>query len=220
MGLKAFGHNVEIFDFIEQVDNPEDADITISSDCSCFLFKPHIMIQVDHDQSILRNVLLDLYRGFSPESYIDYLISKSTNNTLCNILKSLPGEPGEENALMSFNTKFTTVLLQPLRREYSLKMLNSIKMTIEEIRSGSFNKFLEAYGATGEPNGIGLWSPEMIRAYIRNYLDWTMPEVESLYSDFVEQRTGQFLRRQLEEYFKGLPEADYSSILRDRLIIS
>jgi hypothetical protein len=64
-------------------------------------------------------------------------------------------------------------------------------------------------------DGQDIWSPELIYAFVTQYLMWTIPAVDTLYAEYVTQRSSTFLRQQLLDYFKSLPDKLYAQAIRE-----
>lgn len=211
--------SLEKYDFIEYVPNYSSADVIINSEPRQLKVQVNIGDSTDFKESGVIDLLLNLYHGLMPEAYINYLLDKPSNSQLFHILKSLPGDTDTESAYDSFNGKYTNTLLQSLRKEYALKMLNTIKVIIEEVRKGSYEHFIYKYSGVSEPDdqidGTGIWSPELLHAYVTNYLMWTVPLFVEIYNEYIDLRSNVFLRKQLKTYFKSLPEKMYAHALRD-----
>lgn len=213
--------SLEKYDFLEYVPNYSSADVIINSEPRQLKVQVNIGDSADLKESGTIDLLLNLYRGLMPEAYINYLLDKPSNNELFRVLKSLPGDVEGETAHDTFNGKYTTTLLQTLRKEYAIKMLNVIKSIIEEMHKGSYDRFLTGYSKTAtcttddQIDGTGIWSPELLYAYVTNYLMWSVPTFVDIYNEYIDLRSNAFLRKQLKTFFRSLPEKLYTQALRD-----
>jgi len=213
---------LEKYDFIEYVPNYSSADVIINSEPRQLKVQINIGDSSDFKESGIIDLLLNLYRGLMPEAYINYLLDKPSNNELFRVLKSLPGDIEGETAHDSFNGKYTTILLQTLRKDYAIKMLNIIKTIIEDMHKGSYDRFLSNYSRSQHTlctddhvDGSGIWSPELLHAYVTNYLMWSVPTFVDIYNEYIDLRSNAFLRKQLKVFFRTLPEKLYTQALRD-----
>jgi len=212
-------HALEKYDFIEYVSNYASADVIINSEPRQLKVQVNIGDSADFKESGAVDLLLNLYRGLMPEAYINYLLDKPSTPDMFRVLDSLPGEQSDENAHDTFNRKYTTVLLQGLRKEYAIKMLATIKQLIEDNHKGMYERFLATYSKStvtdDQIDGTGLWSPELLHAYVTNYLIWSAPTVADVYNEYIDLRSNTFLRKQLKIFFRTLPEKLYTQALRD-----
>jgi len=211
-------NHLKRYGFIEYVDNYLSADTVINSEPRGLKIHLNIGESADVKESGLIDLLLDIYRGLTPDAYIEYLLGEASNDSLFGILKSLPGDTNDENAKESFNARYTKQLLQPFRKDYAIKILGAIKIATEELHEGSYARLISMYsrGQTDiNVDGQDIWSPELIYAFVSQYLMWTIPAVDTLYAEYVSQRSTTFLRQQLLEYFKSLPDKLYAQAIRE-----
>lgn len=173
------------------------------------------------DTASITKTLFDIYYGFKHESCINYLINATPTTSLIRLLKGIELFPGRTH-YSDFYSKFTDNNLLPLRKKYTNEMTSLLKSTIED-HGASYTSFITGYAGIDidqiDISGAGIWSPEMIYAYVTKYMLWDIPQLTKLYEEYEELKTGDYLRECLIEYYHTIPEKKYVKSLVDQLLI-
>jgi hypothetical protein len=204
--------------FITIVDEPSDADVSV--DVGPFRKLMHISVEDSTGILCDEEIREELVRVFAckyPDEYGQYILEKTSVKNIINALKLQNIGEGGKTLYTQFFSEYTNILLSEIRVKYTVKMLEEIKKNMPGDTDDLFKKFLQRYCCaeiSTEINvtGFGIWSPELVFAYISEYLLWNLEPVNELYREYVNEKNVTFLGSSLRKYCKALPIGNFSEL--------